>query len=246
MGEEKIDFSFVHVRKGKMTMGITKKDMEKKKAKTLLLETASEGTLLLDQILDLSFKVSKSLPAVSGATPLLQAVMFRGNHNKCLDASQRNRNGGKVHMWGCDDNNLNQHWLYNAATGQLKSMEGKCLDHGRNLHNGGHVHMWQCDDPQQVHPNRQWDYDSSSKRLRPRGQQKFCLDHANTQRNGGKVHVWSCSHGGQQGSSEHPNRQWSTKTIQPGCKDVHIGNGGFITHEKWNKKKIFTNRCFYH
>ena len=56
MGDEKIDFSFVHVRKGKMTMGITKKDMEAEKESntTSLLETASEGTLLLDQILHLS------------------------------------------------------------------------------------------------------------------------------------------------------------------------------------------------
>ena len=46
----------------------------------------------------------------------------------CLDASERNQNGGKVHMWNCDANNKNQQWSYNPSTMQIKVTDGLCLD----------------------------------------------------------------------------------------------------------------------
>jgi len=79
--------------------------------------------------------------------------LIKAKHGKCLDASQRSRNGGKVHMWRCNANNKNQQWTYNAATGQIKATHGKCLDASQRNRNGGKVHMWNCNTNNK---NQQW------------------------------------------------------------------------------------------
>ena len=38
-------------------------------------------------------------------------MQIKSKDGICLDASERNTNGGKVHMWDCDVNNQNQQWL---------------------------------------------------------------------------------------------------------------------------------------
>ena len=35
---------------------------------------------------------------------------IKNKHGICLDASQRSKKGGKVHMWSCNENNKNQQW----------------------------------------------------------------------------------------------------------------------------------------
>jgi hypothetical protein len=99
--------------------------------------------------------------AVGGAVESAGATAVQGfatqqiksKQGICLDASERNRNGGKVHMWSCDTNNANQHWVYNAQTGQIKSKQGICLDASQRNRNGGKVHMWSCDTN---NVNQQW------------------------------------------------------------------------------------------
>jgi hypothetical protein len=83
------------------------------------------------------------------------AQQIKAVHGICLDASQRNTRGGKVHMWSCDTSNQNQQWVYNSGTGQIKALEGnnKCLDASERNRNGGHVHLWDCDTNNQ---NQQW------------------------------------------------------------------------------------------
>ena len=49
---------------------------------------------------------------------------IKATHGKCLDASQRNRNGGKVHMWQCNVSNKNQQWTYVGIKGALRMMWG--------------------------------------------------------------------------------------------------------------------------
>ena len=71
----------------------------------------------------------------------------------CLDASQRSKRGGKVHMWSCDTNNKNQQWDYDPGAKQIKNAHGICLDASRRGDNGGKVHMWSCDTNNQ---NQQW------------------------------------------------------------------------------------------
>lgn len=85
-----------------------------------------------------------------------------GGNGKCLDASQRNTDGGKVHMWACDEDNINQFWTYKkySADGpsilqQSSSFRFDMVDNTRwhmcldatGSHNspGGKVHMWKCD-----------------------------------------------------------------------------------------------------
>lgn len=52
---------------------------------------------------------------------------LRNSQGKCLDALERKKDYGTVHMWSCDTANLNQQWVYNDATGQIKSRDGNCL-----------------------------------------------------------------------------------------------------------------------
>jgi len=65
-------------------------------------------------------------------------------HGNCLDASERNKNGGKIHMWSCNADNKNQQWQFSSTTGILKIKEGKCFDSDQRNKNGGRVHMWEC------------------------------------------------------------------------------------------------------
>merc|ERR1711937_1008853 len=51
-------------------------------------------------------------------------VMITAAHGICLDASERNSNGGKVHMWECNRMNQNQQWLYDISSNQIKSLDG--------------------------------------------------------------------------------------------------------------------------
>merc|ERR1711981_1113003 len=80
-------------------------------------------------------------------------VQIKATHGKCLDASQRNRTGGKVHMWNCNTANKNQHWTYTKATGQIKATHGKCLDASQRNRTGGKVHMWNCNT---ANKNQHW------------------------------------------------------------------------------------------
>ena len=49
----------------------------------------------------------------SGASGLVKAT-----HGICLDASQRSKNGGKVHMWACNTNNQNQQVRFSSNNQQ--------------------------------------------------------------------------------------------------------------------------------
>jgi len=65
----------------------------------------------------------------------------------CLDASQRNVDDGRVHMWTCSDH-WNQKWEY--ANGGIKSVRGKCLE--KKVVDDMNVVMYSCDEK----PAQQW------------------------------------------------------------------------------------------
>lgn len=114
----------------------------------------------------------------------------------CLDASQRNTRGGKVHMWNCDANNKNQQWSYNPSTKQIKVTDGLCLDASQRNRSGGKVHMWKCN----IHnKNQQWDYDPSTMQIKAK--HGICLDASENNTAGGKVHMWDCD-------VNKKNQQW--------------------------------------
>lgn len=133
------------------------------------------------------------------------ASQIKATHGLCLDASQRGSTGGKVHMWGCDTNNLNQQWTYNASTGQIKAIHGICLDASQRSTRGGKVHMWGCNTN---NPNQQWTYNASTGQIKNR--RGICLDASRRNTYGGKVHMWTCD-------TNNPNQQW---TLSEGA-DVH-------------------------
>jgi len=125
-----------------------------------------------------------------------KGTQIKATHGKCLDASQRNRNGGKVHMWDCNVNNHNQQWRWSpSSNGQIKAKHGKCLDASQRNRKGGKVHMWDCNTGNH---NQQWTIGG--------GQIKAthgkCLDASQRNRNGGLVHMWDCN-------ENNHNQMWS-------------------------------------
>jgi hypothetical protein len=121
---------------------------------------------------------------------------IKATHGICLDASQRSKMGGKVHMWGCNKNNKNQQWSYDPSTKQIKSTHGICLDASQRDKRGGKVHMWGCN---KNNKNQQWSYDQSTKQIKAiHGK---CLDATQRNKRGGKVHMWDCD-------TTNKNQQW--------------------------------------
>jgi len=129
-----------------------------------------------------------------------QGQLIKAVHGKCLDASQRNQNGGKVHMWNCDASNHNQQWAYNPTLKQIKNVHGKCLDASERNDDGGKVHMWDC---ATSNPNQQWVYNPTTKQIK--AVHGKCLDASERNDDGGKVHMWGCD-------TSNPNQQWEMKT----------------------------------
>jgi len=70
--------------------------------------------------------------------------------NRCLDvASGNTTNGGKLHQWSCNNNNINQSWKTVDQGGGWFTIEseasGKCLDvSGGASDNGTIVQQWSC------------------------------------------------------------------------------------------------------
>lgn len=123
-------------------------------------------------------------------------------HGICLDASERSKKGGRVHMWSCDANNKNQQWRYDPQTKQIKNPNGICLDASQRSKRGGKVHMWSCDTNNK---NQQWDYDPGAKQIK--NAHGICLDASRRGDNGGKVHMWSCD-------TNNQNQQWSISNVK--------------------------------
>ena len=121
---------------------------------------------------------------------------IKAEHGICLDASERNKRGGKVHMWSCDTNNKNQQWSYNPSTKQIKVTDGLCLDASERNKRGGKVHMWSCD---VNNKNQQWDYDPSTMQIKVTD--GLCLDASERDTVGGNVHMWDCD-------DNNYNQQW--------------------------------------
>lgn len=110
-------------------------------------------------------------------------------HGICLDASQRNTEGGKVHMYDCMTSNYNQDWSYDGGSGEIKNQHGMCLDARDRRKRGIEVAMWKC----QGNDNQRWTYNSHT------GQIKIwdgiCLDSPQKSENHGRVHMWDCHNG---------------------------------------------------
>merc|ERR1711871_1773841 len=61
-------------------------------------------------------------PPPPPAPPASKFGLIKNKHGKCLDASQRNKQGGKVHMWSCNTGNWNQQWQY-SGTASLTTVD---------------------------------------------------------------------------------------------------------------------------
>merc|ERR1712139_147153 len=111
----------------------------------------------------------------------------------CLDASQRNRSGGKVHMWPCNTRNWNQQWNYNSVTGLIQNSHGVCLDASQRNRQNGKVHMWGCSSRNW---NQKWVYNTHNGQIKNR--YGICLSvqgAAQRKRAGGVVSMSSCRAG---------------------------------------------------
>jgi len=131
-------------------------------------------------------------------------VALQNRDGVCLDAKQRNKNGGVVQMWDCDPTNLNQLWKLDAETGLIKNVDGVCLsDASAGNTPGGGVVTWACDPTLK---NQQWTYEPVSGQVKAR-HGALCLDASERHNNGGKVVMWTCDTGNQ-------NQQWNARRVQ--------------------------------
>jgi len=126
----------------------------------------------------------------------LTYAQIKNAHGICLDASQRNKRGGKVRMWDCNTNDENQQWNYYPDTKQIKNAHGICLDASQRNKRGGKVHMWGCNTNNN---NQQWDYYPDTKQIK--NAHGICLDASQRNKRGGKVHMWGCN-------TNNKNQQW--------------------------------------
>lgn len=68
----------------------------------------------------------------------------------CLEAVERNTNGGRVQLWPCvvrkdrAEHFEAQMWEYDAVNQQIRNKEGICLRTPNPKQKGGVVHMWAC------------------------------------------------------------------------------------------------------
>ena len=112
-------------------------------------------------------------------------LKFADNLQYCVDASQRNRDGGLVHVWTCDKNNKNQQWQINKNN-QLKiKSDNFCLHHPED----NRVSMWNCAKKKDQHFTVQ--HGKPDPVINIRIDDTLCLD-SNEMRNGGKINVKKC------------------------------------------------------
>jgi hypothetical protein len=123
---------------------------------------------------------------------------IKNRHGKCVDSPERNKTGGKVHMWDCQAKNKNQIWEYDSMTRTIKNKYGKCLIAPKAKGNGGKVNMWDCN--AKVENRLEWRYAPSSGTFVSAYSDK-CLDSPERNKNGGIVHVWDCQKG-------NKNQEW--------------------------------------
>jgi len=130
-------------------------------------------------------------------------VALQNRDGVCLDAKQRNQNGGVVQMWACDPTNLNQLWNVDVKTGLIKNRDGICLDSSEhNSQPGGAVLMWACDP---TNRNQQWRFDPANGLIS--SAVGSCLDASERQTNGGKVLMWPCD-------ASNKNQQWMARAVE--------------------------------
>lgn len=70
--------------------------------------------------------------------------LLMNRFGRCLDAFQRNQNGGRIRLMSCDGANPNQQWNFDPTTGQLKSRSGLCFASPTPNQDGGKVWTWSC------------------------------------------------------------------------------------------------------
>jgi len=126
----------------------------------------------------------------------MTTMMIQNVDGVCLDAKERNQNGGVVQMWDCDPTNLNQLWGYDGQSGLIKNIDGLCL-----AASVGRVLTWACDPTDK---NQQWQIDKDIEPRQIRLRHGICLDASERSSNGGKVLMWTCD-------VNNVNQQWNTR-----------------------------------
>lgn len=95
---------------------------------------------------------------------------------RCMIAPKRQSTGSRPTLDKCRTSNMNNQWVYDAATGLMKSEHGLCLDAPQPSQQGTKVHMWKC---YRSLTSQQWDYDNRTQLLKNR-KGGLCLEAAGT------------------------------------------------------------------
>jgi hypothetical protein len=95
-------------------------------------------------------------------------------------------NGANVQVWECQDNSLDQQWVWDRDNGMFhnRANPNMCLDNRGHTRDGGEIVIWECVDSD----NLRWTYDKNI--IRNKHNPNYVAD-AYEWDNGGNVGQWS-------------------------------------------------------
>jgi len=136
-------------------------------------------------------------------------MTIKAKEGQCIDASEKDKDGGLVHIWNCDPSNVNQQWIFDSSAGQVKSKEGKCLQ-GTS---GNGVQMWTCDT---TDVNQQWTYSNQELKLTTSNK---CLGSSDSTTWGGLIELMPCDN-----TTADQQWLWTTTTVMLNPPNLPLSN----------------------
>lgn len=90
-------------------------------------------------------------------------LMKTRDSSSCVDAKEANTDGAKPLTSTCKLSSVNQNWIFDNQTAQLRLRDGNCLDAPQRQTAGAEVRMLACAPGSQ---NQHWAYDSNTAQLK--------------------------------------------------------------------------------
>jgi hypothetical protein len=133
----------------------------------------------------------------TAANPLPGKFLLRApvKNNLCMDDGGGTAPGQtKMHLWSCDARNLNQQFVYDAQTQQIRNPnKNMCVDDGGGVNNGqSKFHLWTCDPNNR---NQRFVYNPYTKMFSNPNKRggSMCIDDGGAYAPGqSKMHIWQC------------------------------------------------------
>lgn len=132
----------------------------------------------------------------------------------CVDSPNRRKVGSRTHMIPCNDQNINQLWVYNKKSGQIRGKGGLCL--AGNLQ--GQVHIRAC---RLCDENQQWTYSANSGQLKHKYGK--CLDSPSLKQVRARPYLHNCD-------VHNKNQQWTYKGLVQTGEHILLNAGYSLSY----------------